>query len=264
MQDEPIVDAIPSPTPAVVRAAVVHQRACALIEKYGLSVEAHEWTPNPPSSRLPPSNVMRVEKPIRMRVRHACHLCHTTFGAAKNCRTCQHRRCVECPRTPAKRMHDDDKENKSSPDSDGDDDSERRDKRMRKVNSREGSPAAHPQGKSRSASSGPQPVVQMQQARRVCHQCQQDFPSGTAQVCVSCGHLRCSKCPRELTSLVWPGGEEGGKVATEPTRRPDRVYRRPRQRIRWICDHCSSVFAEGSKVCGECLHKRCGFCTRLP
>jgi hypothetical protein len=266
MQDGSILEDFPSANPAVIRTAVHHQRTRTLIEKYGLSVEAHEWTPIPPSTRGLPSNYLRVEKPIRMRIRHSCHLCHTAFGAARNCRQCQHRRCVECPRTPRRKTHDDDKENNFSPDSDGDDDDEeRRDRRIRKVNSREGSPAVQSQGKSRAASSGPQPVVQMQRTRRVCHQCQQDFPADTAQLCVSCGHLRCSKCPRELTTLVWPdaGGEEE-KDAAEPTRTPDRVYRRPRQRIRWICEHCSNVFSEGSKVCGECLHKRCDFCTRIP
>jgi hypothetical protein len=200
-----------------------------------------------------------------MRIRHTCHICCTTFGAARECRRCQHRRCSECPRNPPKKTHDDDKENNFSPDSDADDDDERRNKRIDKVNSREGSPALQSHGKSRIASNGPQPVIHVQQTRRLCHQCQQKFPTSTTQVCVSCGHLRCSKCPRELNSRIWPGGKDDGEEGIlEPARRPDRVYRRPRQRLRWICDQCSTVFKEGSKVCAECLHKRCEVCTRIP
>jgi hypothetical protein len=257
-----------SPSPATIRASVHHERTRALVAKYGLSVEAHEWTPNPHSTRAPQS-VMRVEKPIRMRIRHTCHICHTMFGAARDCRRCLHRRCVECPRNPPRKAHDDDKENKCASDSDGndddDDDLDRGKRRSYKVNSREGSPALHSSGKSRVASGGPQPIMHMQRAGRVCHQCQQKFPTSTASPCVSCGHLRCSKCPRELTSWAGPlGKDDEGNDVCEPTQRPDRVYRRPRQRIRWVCEQCSTVFKEGSQVCSRCLHKRCDLCIRKP
>jgi hypothetical protein len=268
-QGETTLETIPSPSREIITATVHQERTRALIAKYGLSVEAHEWTPTSPSARAPQS-IMRVEKPIRMRIRHTCHLCHTMFGAARHCRRCQHRRCVDCPRSPPRKTRDDDKENRNGSDSDGnddddDDDGDRRKRRSNKVNSREGSPTKQSPGKSRVASTGPQPVMHMQRARRVCHQCQQVFPASNAQLCVFCGHLRCSKCPRELTSLVWPSGKDDeGNDVYEPTRRPDRVYRKPRQRIRWICDQCSAIFMEGTQVCSECLHKRCDSCTRIP
>jgi len=194
-----------------------------------------------------------------MRVRHICHMCQSIFGATKECRKCHHQRCPACIRIPPKKAVDEeDKENSISNDSDAGSDVERVSRRTKKVKSREGSPLLP--GMNRFTS---QPVVQ--RTRRICHKCRADFCAGKAQVCTHCGHLRCSKCPRELISLVWPCAKEGRESEdAESAQRTERVYRRPRQRIRWICDHCQSTFLEGSRVCTECLHERCDFCTRIP
>ncbi|KAF2429024.1 hypothetical protein EJ08DRAFT_591477, partial [Tothia fuscella] len=224
--------------------SVHRERTRALFAKYGLSVEAREWIPSPPLNQIVPRGVLRVEKPIRMRIRYTCHLCHTMFGTAKQCRKCQHRRCLSCPREPPRRPRneEEDKENNI------------------KVRSREGTPGPT----SRSSSAGPLPVVQ--RTRRTCHQCTTEFPVGTAQICTKCGHLRCSKCPRGLESMWSCGREEneGNDGDTEPSRKTERIYRKPRQRIRWVCDQCSTTYLEGSQICRDCLHKRCDFCTRIP
>ncbi|KAH9223117.1 hypothetical protein DL95DRAFT_125850 [Leptodontidium sp. 2 PMI_412] len=45
-----------------------------------------------------------VRKTPKQRVRRTCHECKTMFaGGSKICRVCDHVRCVECPRDPAKK-----------------------------------------------------------------------------------------------------------------------------------------------------------------
>ena len=45
----------------------------------------------------------RVHKRTRMRVRYTCHLCATVYGHDRVCVFCEHRRCSQCTRYPAKR-----------------------------------------------------------------------------------------------------------------------------------------------------------------
>lgn len=42
-----------------------------------------------------------------------------------------------------------------------------------------------------------------------------------------------------------------------------RVYRKPRQRVRWTCDRCETGFA-GRNNCRTCGHVKCTDCTRYP
>ncbi|KAF2483177.1 hypothetical protein BDY17DRAFT_296956 [Neohortaea acidophila] len=45
----------------------------------------------------------------------------------------------------------------------------------------------------------------------------------------------------------------------------ERVYRRPRQRIRWTCDRCQTTTAASkTKRCAVCGHERCEDCVRSP
>ncbi|TID25860.1 Zinc finger RING FYVE PHD-type [Venturia nashicola] len=74
-----------------VRGADRHERTRRLLAKYGLSVEAQDWMP---AISNYPATVLRVEKQIRMRVRFTCHLCEHIFGANRNCKTCNHKRCL--------------------------------------------------------------------------------------------------------------------------------------------------------------------------
>ncbi|TLD37972.1 hypothetical protein E2P81_ATG03647 [Venturia nashicola] len=83
-----------------VRGEDRHERTRRLLAKYGLSVEAQDWMP---AISNYPATVLRVEKQIRMRVRFTCHLCEHIFGANRNCKTCNHKRCEACPRHPSKR-----------------------------------------------------------------------------------------------------------------------------------------------------------------
>jgi hypothetical protein len=42
-----------------------------------------------------------------------------------------------------------------------------------------------------------------------------------------------------------------------------RVYKQPRQRVRWTCDMCDSVFISRDR-CDNCHHEKCGDCIRSP
>lgn len=42
-----------------------------------------------------------------------------------------------------------------------------------------------------------------------------------------------------------------------------RVYRKPRQRVRYTCEHCETLFIDSDR-CVECGHERCQSCLREP
>lgn len=47
----------------------------------------------------------RVERKIKMRISHTCHLCQTKLSRNRICRTCQHRLCPQCSRNPPRRLN---------------------------------------------------------------------------------------------------------------------------------------------------------------
>lgn len=225
-----------------------HERTRRLLAKYGLSLEAQDWSPADSNS---PNTVLRVEKQIRMRVRYTCHLCEHLFGAERYCKTCNHKRCGECPRHPSsrnKRREEIDKENLAVINTDVVTLRKREHEEVELVT------RSRSKGKSQVATDGPILVPAVQLLQYSCHKCNIAFEQ-RGRLCSACGHIRCSRCPRKLADYNGNG---------EDQLRPERVHRPPRQRIRWICDHCESTFTEGSKVCSECLHKRCQACRRIP
>lgn len=241
-QLDPRTDPIPV---TYLRGADRHERTQRLLAKYGLSVEAQDWMPANSNS---PTTVLRVEKQVRMRVRYTCHMCEHLFGVDRNCKTCNHKRCEKCPRHPSKRgmrREETDKENLEI-------NTDVVTSRKREHEDVECVTRSRSRGKHQAPSDGPTPVIQL--LHYSCHKCKSAFEQ-RGRLCSSCGHIRCPRCPRNLADY-----SENG----EDHLRPERVHRLPRQRIRYICDHCESTFREGSKVCGECLHKRCKACRRIP
>ncbi|UKZ73583.1 hypothetical protein TrVFT333_001230 [Trichoderma virens FT-333] len=73
------------------------ERAKKLNERFGLEIQPMQW-----QNAIPSDTVLRVDKPIRMRIRRTCHRCNATFGAAKECPNCNHGRCTKCTRYPPK------------------------------------------------------------------------------------------------------------------------------------------------------------------
>lgn len=171
-------------TTAAASSAIQEEKARALFAKYGLTLEAGEWTP--PFR----GDAERVEKKVRMRVHRTCHRCSTSFGAEKICGSCQHTRCKKCPRYPVKKS----KEQKAKGKGVG----------------TGASAIAIDDGAKAKSSSGIKPLtmphrvtgkeltrrVPLQRVRRTCHKCEALF-IGKATQCVTCKHLRCPKCPRE-------------------------------------------------------------------
>lgn len=96
--------------------------------------------------------------------------------------------------------------------------------------------------------------------QRLCHECRTPFASRTAAECQTCGHQRCNACPLRSTKAA-----DDGEPAFEPTMvaTVQRVYRKPRQRVRWTCDKCEAVLIDSHR-CQVCDHQRCETCVRTP
>jgi hypothetical protein len=170
---------------------LLEERAKKLGERFGLELTAAEWQPTTSDD-----TVLRVDKSIRMRVRRTCHKCDTAFTQAKECPNCQHVRCTKCVRYPPKRTEAEliasrerraaiikaNKENAPIiPDWDLDG---AKDKKFVLTRPRR--------------AAGPDLVHKKprQRVRRTCHECQTLYSTGT-KTCASCGHVRCTDCPRD-------------------------------------------------------------------
>jgi len=104
--------------------------------------------------------------------------------------------------------------------------------------------------------------------RRKCHKCDTLF-NGRATDCENCGHQRCPNCPRDPTKFSkYPEGlGYPGDVPEPELLYPalERVYRKPRHRIRFVCHECSATFLNSQeKTCASCKHERCAMCERQP
>ena len=243
----PSPSAPPTPTARNVdRNAMQQERARALFAKYGLTLESHEWIAAPAAKPA----VERVEKAIRMRVHRSCHRCGTLYGADKICRQCEHKRCKKCPRYPRKKTPEEKQ-------ADREDTEQPKRKRMLTIRTRAGDELVY------------QPA--RQRIRRTCHMCEKVFVPATATVCENCQHVRCTRCAREPAKLSkWPAGYPGDAEPDSETEvekqleKFRRTSRKPRMRVRWQCEQCSSLFQNNSPQCPGCGHERCDRCTRSP
>lgn len=277
-----------------LRTGLSDEKAKVLFEKYGLKYQAGK-----PAAEIP-SQLRRVEKPIRIRIHWRCHECRVAFGQDRTCASCGHRRCTECIREPPKKIVQM-LENRQSRDVaeagpsvslpiantgvqaessraaastaldaeeeartglsvaplEKDDDEERD----------AAEPATFLYSFEARSQRGPgmrlvhRPKAQL--VRRVCHECSTPILPASRQDCQNCGHLRCTLCPR------WPhkAGKHAqgspGDAPAKPVATVERVYRKPRQRVRWTCDRCQSPFSDRDR-CGNCDHERCDDCVRSP
>ncbi|OQD76378.1 hypothetical protein PENDEC_c004G06416 [Penicillium decumbens] len=256
----------PAPKPVIEQPAVLadygiiqREKARSLFAKYGLTLEPDEWK-SPTDLQF-----ARVTKPIRMRVRRACHRCDTTFGPDKVCVNCQHPRCKKCPRFPHE--HEKDAEQPRIPKP-----------RIPEIRDRQhgapsltshfkltGDPNAPVKVQSRS---GGQDLTQKnvrQRVRRTCHSCGETFASGSKE-CEGCKHVRCKKCPREPAKLdKYPDGYPGDVDPPDLLKlKFDRTFRMPRRRVHYICHVCNSGYNEGANTCGKCGQAKCAETIRIP
>ncbi|KAL2157527.1 hypothetical protein VTH06DRAFT_6078 [Thermothelomyces fergusii] len=219
----------------VPRSQIFAERAKKLGELYGLELPPSEW-------HKTEGDVLRVEKPIRMRVHRKCHLCGASFGVNKECPQCKHQRCKQCPRVPPKRTEAEREESRK--------------KRAAIIKERaenapiipDWNPAPKKIVIKRPAKSGGQDLYYRkprQRIRRTCCECEKLF-TGT-KICEGCQHVRCTDCPRDPPKKdKYPYGYPGDA---------------PSKRIgHYQCDDCKHIFSApptDEPTCVKCSHTKC-------
>lgn len=101
--------------------------------------------------------------------------------------------------------------------------------------------------------------------RRTCHECNTPMLPRDRHGCPNCGHAKCELCaPSTDSQLHEPGSSNQTMEEEAPmVRAVKRVYRKPRQRVRYRCENCNTSFVESDR-CAECGHERCNACHREP
>ncbi|CAG7919119.1 unnamed protein product [Penicillium olsonii] len=245
----------PAPVVMTEFTTTYHAKTSALFAKYGLNLDPDAWKAPPDLQQL-----NRVTKPIRMRVRRTCHRCETTFGTEKVCVNCSHTRCTKCPRFPPARAEGEPHIHRP---------------KMQELS------ANHPRGLHitphlkyngdainplmKLSRTGGQDLVRKQVRQRVhrnCHVCTVQFTSGS-KLCEACNHVRCKKCPRDPAKLdKYPDGYPGD--ADPPKAKPDRVYKKPRHRVHYVCHVCTTSYLQDSDTCASCGQTKCAETIRIP
>ncbi|KAK5998290.1 hypothetical protein PT974_00664 [Cladobotryum mycophilum] len=216
------------------RSELFEERAKKLSERFGLEIHPSGW-----QITVPDDTVLRIDKPIRMRIRRTCHRCNAIFTSSKECSNCQHLRCVKCTRYPPKRTET---ELVAS-----------REKRAAIIKShKENAPITVDWDwqqtnvvLKRPSKTGGQDLVHKkprQRVRRTCHECNTLFMAGS-KTCEKCSHVRCTDCPRDPPKrdkypLGYPGDEFG-----------------PSSIPHFECDRCHSLYPTGADHGTEC--KKC-------
>lgn len=239
--------------------AMQQEKARALFSKYGLSLEPGEWK-SPTDLQL-----VRVTKPVRMRVRRTCHRCDTTFGLDKICVNCQHPRCKKCPRHPPSELNRATEQPRTAK------------PKITEIRARQHGPSLNRNFKLTGdpnaplkvqSPSGGQDLIRKpvrQRVRRHCHSCGTIFAGGSKE-CQNCMHVRCKKCPRDPARLdKHPDGYPGDVDPPDPLKlKYDRAFRKPRRRVHYVCHVCDTGFNEGAGTCGKCGQAKCAETIRIP
>ncbi|CAG8060599.1 unnamed protein product [Penicillium nalgiovense] len=246
-----------SPGPAMITnySTTQQEKARALFAKYGLTVDTSDWKA-PPDLQL-----TRVTKPIRMRVHRTCHRCETTFGKEKVCVNCQHTRCTKCPRHPPARNKD----------------GEPSTRKPKNPENYVPQPYLYPRTTHLKLSTTKEVSIKMasptggadfvhrpvrQRVHRYCHFCASLFTPGTKE-CPSCSHVRCKICPRDPAKLdKYPDGYPGD--ADPPKPRSERTWKKPRQRVHYVCHVCETWFQGDAETCSNCGQVKCEKTKRIP
>lgn len=229
------------------RPGLSEEKARSLFEHYGLKYPTFKRT-----QQEPPIKIRRVEKPVRIRLHWSCHHCNTAFGRDKVCTSCGHGRCGECARAPAQRVLRILERSRREKDA---------------VEIQERAAIASPEDDAVLASS----------STRLAQQIPVDLQ--TEKATTPLPQVDESQVEREPLRFVYTirsgslGGAGGLDLYHMTPQRPyggdapkpsvQRVYKQPRQRVRWTCDMCDAVFTSRDR-CANCQHERCGDCIRSP
>ncbi|KAI6796996.1 hypothetical protein KC361_g4148 [Hortaea werneckii] len=235
------------------------ERARLLLQKYGLTYDRHVRAGG---AEEPPGKIRRVEKPVRIRIHWQCHECRTYFGRERSCASCGHRRCPDCIRTPPKkieRMMDSNRQLQLD---------EQASQPAAAATPAEGVTYAEdaPQTSALPAGQSSRPLEAREPSETHAHDNITSFPG-----------LAMYARPRSGERLTLQPGvnprprrdqhsHEGGLIlGNEPqmVKTVQRVYKKPRQRVRYTCDRCQTIFVDAER-CRSCGHDRCSDCNRDP
>lgn len=233
----------------ILRSQIHEERARRLGERFGVSIQ--------PSAVYPAEEyALRIDKPIRMRVRRQCHMCQSGFGAAKECPGCKHTFCEQCSRHPPYRNEE-----------------ELAASRVRRAaiikEQREKAPIVPDYDilpgdikkrpvvvLTKPSKTGGQELVHKkprQRVRRHCHECKTLFTGGSRE-CAHCTHVRCTDCPRDPPKKdKYPYGYPGDVFG-------------PKSIPYYECHNCHKRFPPSPEMgheCSGCSHPRCDACPRL-
>lgn len=242
-----------------------------LFEHHGLTYQTRR-----PSGAEPPVKMRRIDQAVRMRVRWTCHACHTVFASDHYCPSCGHRRCFDCHRDPVHReraivtdlrplqhQHEQLSRNQRALPTGAvfqaistfGEAAKLRDESQWQCTIQIGRPrpAIIPDTE--------EAPVQRPPGSRDCHECEAPAQPDQAR-CTECQHELCRLC--DTGSTVAMDKRQAVKTAASvnvPV--VERVYRKPRQRVRYNCERCDLQFT-GQQECSGCGHQRCPTCPRYP
>jgi hypothetical protein len=275
------------------RTGLSNERAQRLFEKYGIKYE-----PRTASNTDLIHDVRRVEKPVRIRIHYSCDECGTSFGNSKTCSQCGHRRCRDCHRDPPKRvremLHEARQQRQEQAQQACAQQRAPVDAPMVVRATVTDNACTQPVTTQQphmiqegllldettdstqyqyivqhrphaGALSSLQPRAQL--VRRKCHECETHFEPPNQAECQTCGHSRCKLCPYENLETPAQETQAGERQQSAPApfivATVQRVYKKPRQRVRWTCEQCQALFTDRER-CQECGHRKCAECIRSP
>jgi hypothetical protein len=267
------------------RASVYQERVLKLRDRYGMNIAGSDRSTFPATAQ-------RVQKTARMRIHRSCHECGIDFGHGIHCRACHHRLCGDCPRTPGRGIkeamaqarefpfHVVSEDSSTSPDllmaeaptvvSD-------------QLDILDNNMASSSEHVSRlSTSLGPiitkhsfLPTLEVDDELpdcapiRIVHnsrhgkgkQIEANSPrsshhSKDSSLTYQNGLLTKGIVPYSISTIRDPILKAPAGV--------QRVYRKPRQRVRYTCHVCSTPFQSHGRTCGRCAHERCLECRDQP
>ncbi|OTA29654.1 hypothetical protein BTJ68_09495 [Hortaea werneckii EXF-2000] len=253
--DEPLLPVSPQ------RGGPKDERARLLLQKYGLTYDRQVRAGG---AEEPPGKIRRVEKPVRIRIHWQCHECRTYFGRERSCASCGHRRCSDCIRTPPKkieRIMDSNRQlqvDELAPQSAA----------LAAATPAEDVTYAEdaPQTSALSPGQSSRPLEAREPSETHAHDNITSYPGLTMYARPTSGErlaLQPGVNPRPRRD---PHSQEGELIlGNEPqmVKTVQRVYKKPRQRVRYTCDRCQTIFVDAER-CRSCGHDRCSDCNRDP
>lgn len=266
------------------RASVYQERAQKLRDRFGVNIAGGDRSSFPATAR-------RVQKPARMRVHRSCHECGVDFGHGIHCRACHHRLCGDCPRTAGRGIKEAMAQAREYPfhvvseESSTDLDSPMAEAPADVSEQFNSFSNVSIPGKQTSRPSTSLDPIKVDDSFLPTLEVDDDIPEFTPiRISHSSRHGKDRK-----SGSISPRSSRHGKTCTLQHQTSDliieavpysistirdpilkapagvqRVYRKPRQRVRYVCHECTTPFISHSRTCGKCAHERCHDCRDQP